>query len=125
MDWLSSNLDMPVLKDEVKYMKEIYADKDGYVIEIDSKKIGEALVSLGGAREIKGSPIDYSVGFEFSKKVGSKVKKGDVILTVFYNDKSRFDSAFEYINDAIHIEKIEQSMSNVLKSKPVILDVIN
>ena len=116
---------MPILKDEVKYMKEIYADRDGYVVEIDSKKIGEALVALGGARETKESAIDYSVGFEFIKKVGSKVKKGEVILNAFYSDKAKFDDAFEYINEAIHIEKIEQSMSNVLKSKPVILDVVS
>ena len=125
MDWIGESLDLPVLKDEVKYMKEIYADKDGYIVEIDSKKIGEALVALGGARETKESSIDHAVGFEFSKKVGSKVKKGEVIITALYNDKEKFENAFEYINEAVHIEKIEQSMSNVLKSKPVILDVIN
>ncbi len=125
MDWIGMSLDMPVLIDEVKYMKEVYADKDGYIVGIDSKKVGEALVCLGGARQEKEDKIDYAVGFEFSKKVGSKVKKGEVILTAFYNDKSKFDDAFEYINDAIHIEKIEQSMSNVLKSKPVIIDIIN
>lgn len=116
---------MPALIDEVKYMKEVYADKDGYIVGIDSKKIGEALVCLGGARQEKDEKIDYAVGFEFSKKVGSKVKKGEVILTAFYNDKNKFDDAFYYINDAIHIENIEQSMSNVLKSKPVIIDIIS
>ncbi len=125
MDWIGMSLDMPVLIDEVKYMKEIYADKDGYIIGIDSKKIGEALVALGGARNVKDSDIDYAVGFEFSKKVGGKVRKGEVILTAFYNDKDKFQDAFEYINDAIHIENIEQSMSNVLKSKPIIIDVIS
>lgn len=125
MDWLNLSLDMPVLLDEVKYMKEIYAEKDGCIISIDSKKIGEALVALGGSRNTKEDKIDYAVGFEFSKKVGSTVKKGDVILTVFYNDKQKFNVAFEYITDAIHIDKIEQSMSNLLKSKPVILDIIS
>lgn len=125
MDWMNLSLDMPVLLDEVKYMKEIYADKEGYIIEIDSKKVGQALIALGGSRTKKDDKIDYSVGFEFSKKVGSKVKKGDVILTVLYNDKNKFKEAFGYITDAIYIDKIEQSMSNVLKSKPVILDIIS
>lgn len=125
MDWINLSLDMPVLLDEVKYMKEIYADKDGYIVSIDSKKIGEALVSLGGSRNTKEDVIDYAVGFEFTRKVGSKVKKGDVILTVFYNDKQKFKDAFEYITNAIYIDNIEQSMSNVLKSKPVILDIIS
>jgi pyrimidine-nucleoside phosphorylase len=125
MDWLNLSLDMPVLLDEVKYMKEIYADKDGYIVSIDSKKIGEALVALGGSRTKKDDKIDYGVGFEFSKKVGSKVKKGDVILTVLYNDKEKFKDSFEYITNAIYIDKIEQSMANILKSKPVILDIIS
>jgi len=125
MDWLNLSLDMPVLLDEVKYMKEIYADKDGYIVSIDSKKIGQSLVALGGSRNKKDDIIDYAVGFEFSKKVGSKVKKGDIILTVLYNDKQKFKDAFEYITNAIYIDNIEQSMSNVLKSKPVILDIIS
>jgi pyrimidine-nucleoside phosphorylase len=125
MDWLNLNLDMPILLDEVKYMKEIYAEKDGYIVNIDSKKIGEALVALGGSRNKKDDVIDYGVGFEFSKKVGSKVKKGDVVLTVLYNDRQKFKDAYEYITNAIYIDKIEQSMANILKSKPVILDIIS
>ena len=31
MDWIGMNLDMPVLKDSVKYMKEIHAQKYGNV----------------------------------------------------------------------------------------------
>ncbi|MEG1704957.1 MAG: thymidine phosphorylase [Clostridia bacterium] len=125
MDWMNLSLDMPILIDNVKYMKEIYADKDGYIIGIDSKKVGEALVALGGSRTKKDDKIDYAVGFEFAKKIGSKVKKGDLILNVLYNDKNKFNEAFAYITDAIKIDKIEQSMSNVLKSKPAILDIIS
>ena len=124
MDWLGISLDMPVLNDNVKYLKEIYAEKDGYIIGIDSQKIGEALVTLGGGRNIKGQQIDHAVGFEFNKKNGSQVRKGDVILTVLYNDKDKFKSAFSYIKDAINIENIEQSVANTLKSRPVIAGVI-
>ena len=124
MDWLGVSLDMPVLNDNVKYLKEIYAEKDGYIINIDSEKIGEALVALGGGRNIKGQEIDYAVGFEFNKKNGSKVKKGEVILTVLYNDKDKFNNAFNYIKEAISIENIEQSVANTLKSRPSIAGII-
>ncbi len=124
MDWLNLSLDMPVLNDNAKYLKEIYAEKDGYIVAINSKKIGKALIELGGARNVKGEDIDYGVGFEFSKKVGSKVKKGDPILTVLYNDKSRFEKAFKYVSQAIYIDKVEQSVANVLKSKPSIASII-
>lgn len=72
MDWVGENLEMPVLKDKVKYMKEIHAQDDGFVVSINSKKIGEALVCLGGGRLRKDEDIDYAVGFEFQKKLEIK-----------------------------------------------------
>ncbi len=124
MDWIGMNLDMPVIDDKIKYMKEIHAQNNGYVVSIDSKKIGEALVCLGGGRIKKGDPIDYAVGFEFSKKVGDKVYEGDTILTVLYNDKEKFNDAYEYIEDAIFIDDIEPRLGEALKKKPHILDII-
>ena len=97
MDWIGMNLDMPVLKDNVRYMKEIHAQKDGYIVSIDSKKVGEALVCLGGGRQTKDELIDYAVGFEFVKKVGERVYEGETILKVLYNDKEKFNLAFDYL----------------------------
>lgn len=125
MDWIQMNLDMPVLNDKVQYMKEIHAQNDGFVVSIDSKKIGEALVCLGGGREVKDDKIDYAVGFEFNKKVGSMVKEGDTILKVLYNDKNKFDEAFEYIQDAIVVEDISPDLAASLKAKPHVLDIIS
>lgn len=125
MDWIQMNLDMPVLRDQAKYLKEITAEQDGYIVSIDSKKIGEALVALGGGRRIKGERIDYAVGFEFLKKVGDKVKAGDIIMNVLYNDKEKFDEAFEYINSAIYIDDVVDRLGVALKNKPHILDTID
>lgn len=124
MDWIGMSLDMPVLKDEAKYLKEIKAQSDGTIISIDSKKIGEALVCLGGGRTKKDDKIDYSVGFEFKKKVGDKVKAGDTILTCLYNDKEKFKLGFEYISDAIAVKEVNEEITNSLKNKPHILDII-
>ena len=124
MDWIGMNLDMPVLKDSVKYMKEIHAQKDGYIVSMDSKKIGEALVCLGGGRLKKDDEIDYAVGFEFAKKVGDKVKEGETILKVLYNDKEKFNDAFDYLEDAIYIDDITEELALTLKKKPHVLDII-
>lgn len=124
MDWIGMNLDMPVLKDNVKYMKEIHAQKDGYIVSIDGKKIGEALVCLGGGRNKKDDEIDYAVGFEFIKEVGDKVKEGDTILKVLYNDKDKFNLAFDYLEDAIYIDDINEELALTLKKKPHVLDII-
>lgn len=124
MDWLGMNLDMPVLMDQAQYLKEITAENDGYIVSIDSKKIGEALVALGGGRSIKGERIDHAVGFEFIKKVGDKVKAGDTIMNVLYNDKDKFEQAFDYINSAIYIDDVVDRLGMALKEKPHILDIV-
>lgn len=124
MDWIGMNLDMPVLKDNVRYMKEIHAQKDGYIVSIDSKKVGEALVCLGGGRQTKDDLIDYAVGFEFVKKVGERVYEGETILKVLYNDKEKFNLAFDYLEDAIYIYNIEDTLALTLKKKPHVLDII-
>jgi len=125
MDWLGMNLDMPVIDENVKYLKEIHAQSEGYIVSIDSRKIGEALVALGGGRNKKEDKIDYAVGFEFSKKVGDKVNEGDTILTVYYNDKGKFSDAYEYLSDAINIDDIEKEAADALKNKPHVLDIID
>lgn len=124
MDWIGMNLDMPVIKDNVRYMKEIHAQKDGYIVSIDSKKVGEALVCLGGGRQTKDDLIDYAVGFEFVKKVGERVYEGETILKVLYNDKEKFNLAFDYLEDAIYIDNIEDTLALTLKKKPHVLDII-
>ena len=124
MDWIGMSLDMPVLKDKAKYLKEIKAQSTGTVVSIDSKKIGEALVCLGGGRNKTDDIIDPAVGFEFIKKVGDKVNEGDTILTCIYNDKEKFAQAFDYIEDAIYINKVNDEISKGLKEKPIILDII-
>lgn len=125
MDWIGANMDMPVLDDKVRYLKEIHAQSSGYIVSIDSRKIGEALVALGGGRDRKEDKIDYSVGFEFAKKVGDRVEEGDTILTVLYNDKEKFNVAYEYIEDAILVENIEEDLAQTLKKKPHVLDIID
>lgn len=124
MDWLGKDLDLPVTKDKVTFFKEIHAQSSGYIVSIDSKSIGEALVCLGGGRRKKDEDIDYAVGFEFNKKVGDKVEEGDVILTVLYNDKQNFEDAFEYIENAIYINDIEDKLGKALKLKPHVLDIL-
>ena len=124
MDWVEKELPMPILKDSANYLKEIHAQNTGVIVSIDSKKIGEALVCIGGGRIRKEDEIDYSVGFEFLKKTGDFVNAGDTILKVIYNDKEKFDLAFEYIEDAIVIENMLPEVSNELKNKSHILDIV-
>ena len=124
MDFIGKELKMPILKDKVMYLKDIYAQSTGYITNIDSLKIGNALVCLGGGRYTKGEDIDHAVGFKFMKKKGDLVCEGDIILKVLYNDKEKFNAAFDYIEDAITIETILKEEADFMKQKSHVLGIV-
>jgi pyrimidine-nucleoside phosphorylase/thymidine phosphorylase len=77
---------------------EIQAPRKGYVSEMQSEGLGRLLITLGGGRNTVGQPIDHSVGFLFHKKLGSLVRSGDTLVTVF----GRTDTDFKRIEEKIH-----------------------
>lgn len=64
---------------------EIPALKTGTISKMNCKAIGLHCVSLGGGRRKTTDPIDFGVGFVFHKKIGSKVKAGESIATIYHN----------------------------------------
>ena len=65
----------------------IKAEKSGFVSEMKNKKIGLAAIEIGGGRRIKTDKINFGAGFYFHKKVGDRVKKGETIVTIHYDEK--------------------------------------
>jgi pyrimidine-nucleoside phosphorylase len=82
---------------------DIKAGKKGYVTEMQTEAIGRLLIQLGGGRNRVGEPIDHSVGLFFHKKLGSMVKPGDTLVTVFGNSKTDFNSIEQQLHSLIRI----------------------
>jgi len=118
MEHLGEHVDIPVLNHKAKFMKEIKADKDGYINYVRTDEIGYALVELGGGRHKKDEEIDLSVGFILKKKNGDEVKQGDTIMQVLFNDKEKFEEAAINISKAIKVEEYK------IINKPHILNII-
>ena len=119
MEHLGEHVDIPVLNKKAKFMKEIKADKDGYVNYVRTDEIGYALVELGGGRHKKDDIVDLSVGFVLKKKNGDQVKQGDTIMQVLFNDREKFDVAAINISKAIKVEEYK------VINKPHILEIIS
>lgn len=69
-----------------KYSKTIYAQKSGYIEEINSYDVGIASIYIGCGRRTKEDTIDHYAGIEVLKKVGDLVVKDEPIFTLFYNE---------------------------------------
>lgn len=70
-----------------KKTKDIISDKEGYIKKIDALKIGKIARVLGAGRLTKDDIINHKVGLLLNKKVGDKVKKGDTLVTIYYENK--------------------------------------
>lgn len=68
---------------------KVTAQHTGYIHHIDTYQIGMFLVTLGGGRLKKEDPIDPSCGFRVHKKIGDRVRKGDLLAEVYCDQHSR------------------------------------
>lgn len=80
---------------------EIKCQQSGYISKIDTRKLGMMLVALGGGRIKTSDSIDFTVGYDFKLKIGSKCTKGNTILTVFYNSKTTSELKLDEIKNEI------------------------
>lgn len=62
------------------------APRSGYVTSIDALVVGQAAVSLGAGRRVKGQAIDPSTGFVLAGKVGDRVSAGEPLAWVHARD---------------------------------------
>ena len=77
---------------------EIKSVKYGTIKNVDALKIGEVSCMLGAGKMKKDDVIHHDVGVFLNKKIGDKVKEGDIICTLYVDKvKEDFDiiSAFD------------------------------
>jgi pyrimidine-nucleoside phosphorylase len=110
--------DYSIMKEASQEIDLLYLeDNECYVYGIDALMIGEAAMNLGAGRAKIDDVIDHSVGIVLRKKVGDKVVKGDVIATIYANEKG-IDVASKMIIDAYTMSQEE------VKTRDVILKVV-
>jgi len=83
--------------------QDIFALKTGYVDNINSEGLGRAVLELGGGRENIGDKIDKSAGLKFSLKIGSFVRKGDKIATIYSSTEKSFITASNLVDGSYSV----------------------
>ena len=82
---------------------EVPAQRDGTVSRIACEQAGLISMHLGGGRVTIETPIDYSVGLIFRKKVGDSVKAGESLATIHAKDMQNAREAEELLLKCITI----------------------
>ena len=91
---------------------------DGYICRMDAEAIGSASVVLGAGREKKDDTIDFGAGIILNKKTGDKVQDGDILATLYTNNKETLQSAGKRFLEAFSFSDVEP-MKNELIYKVV------
>ena len=85
------------------FIDNVYADKEGYLSEVDCRALGTAASLLGAGRIKKDDSIDLSVGFIMKKRIGDRINRGDKLCEVHANDKYKLEQAKRDISNCITI----------------------
>ncbi|HEX7024351.1 MAG TPA: thymidine phosphorylase, partial [Gemmatimonadales bacterium] len=82
---------------------EYRAPQDGVVVEIPPRKIGHAIIALGGGRSRTEDSIDPGVGFLIPAKPGARVRRGDVLAVIHARTEADAERARTALDEAIVI----------------------
>ena len=96
----------------------IAAERDGYVASLRADLVGRASMALGAGRQRVEDTIDYGAGVLIAKKPGERVRAGDTILELLYNDERGLETAAALARDAIGLSDDAPAL------KPLILGTV-
>ncbi len=79
-------VDDPTILPAAAVRHEVRSDRAGVVAQVEPRRIGHAVVALGGGRVRTTDPVDPAVGFVIPVKPGDQVRAGDLLGTVHARD---------------------------------------
>jgi pyrimidine-nucleoside phosphorylase len=93
---------------------DVLAGSDGFVTLIDTLAIGNAMCEVGGGRTKAEDTVDHAVGFASDVKIGTEIKSGDPIGTVFCQTEEQFASVQRKLRTAYSISENRTSESSLV-----------
>ncbi len=100
---------------KASYILPVIAQKDGYVVNLDAKKVGEISMELGAGRNKTEDTIDPSVGVVLEKKIGNEVRTGDILGFIHANDENLVKQTQEKLLQVYQIENEKKEKKNILE----------
>lgn len=98
-----------------KFSKSVVSTKTGYIKSINNYEIGMAALELGAGRLQKDDIIDPKAGIIFHRKIGDRVKKGDIIADMFTDKKRNLEKAHRRIQSSIEFSNKKVRRPKLIK----------
>lgn len=125
--------DVSYVDDPSKFPNSLYqvtvkSVKSGYINKIDTMALGIASMHLGAGREELGDVIDPTAGIILNKKLGDKVSKGDLLLTMYtekpgmQNMLTSLLNAFDFSDDPVAVPNVVEERISMDSNNTFIIE---
>jgi len=113
--------DVSMIKHPEKYPKSkiresLIADKTGYIKTINNYEIGMASLELGAGRITMEDKIDPKAGIIFYPKIGTEIKKGEVIAELYTDREENVASVKKKLLAAITVSNQKTTSVKLIKT---------
>ena len=99
-------VDHPEILPRAACVREVFAEKDGWIGCMDTQGVGRSSVLLGAGRETGVSVPDPGAGIRFLKKTGDPVKKGEPFAILYASEEKRLDEGEVRLRQAVPVAEI-------------------
>ncbi len=103
-----------LLESKIKQIP-IEAAENGFITEVDTKAVGNAICEIGGGRFKVEDKIDYAVGFSCEKQIGDSTKKGETLGILYCRNQKQADSISGKLQNAYKISKEKPQNLELIK----------
>jgi pyrimidine-nucleoside phosphorylase len=86
-----------------KFRREFCASRSGYLAHMDCAKVGWAVQRLGAGRERAGEVVAAHAGLEIRAKLGTRVRAGQPLFTLFTDDEALFAEPERLLMEAVEV----------------------
>ena len=96
-------VDDPGLLPQAGEVEVFRAPRNGVVSRIEPRRIGQAIVELGGGRRTIEDAVDPAVGFVIPVQPGDSIREGEPVASVFARDPEGIAQGIKALREAITI----------------------
>jgi pyrimidine-nucleoside phosphorylase len=115
----TSMFDDPAVFHKPTATRVLKASQSGYLAAMDCKEVGWAVQRLGAGRAKPGGAVSAHAGIESHVKLGTCVKEGDPIFTLFSEDQSLLETPYRMLEATVKIA------DTAPKLEPLVREVIS
>jgi pyrimidine-nucleoside phosphorylase len=93
----------PGMLPQAQAVEVFRAERTGVVAAVEPRRVGRAIVELGGGRTAVEDAVDPTVGFVITVKPGDPVRAGEPIASIFARDEAGIALGMAALRDAVTI----------------------